>query len=124
MKTKLLAASIVGSLVLAFAPSASAGNTCGAKLGPLQGLVDKSCKPANKITCPKGGVKKTCAQYTALFNAGKACKAARQSVNACFKPGPDAGHKMAVAVVGQAISDCQTMMQKQCGAEKRAQDPK
>jgi hypothetical protein len=107
---------------LAASPASALDHRCGATLGPKQGKVDSTCKPASKITCVKGGPAKTCAQYTATFEAAKACKAARLEVNKCFAA-PDKGHLDAVKVVGAEVANCQTLMQSQCAAEKRAANP-
>ncbi len=121
MKNLLLAAALA-LFALAASPALALDHRCGATLGPKQGKVDSTCKPSSKITCFKGGNPKTCAQYTATFEAAKACKAARLEVNKCFAA-PDRGHLDAVKVVGAEVANCQTLMQKQCAAEKRAANP-
>ena len=114
--TKLLAAAALAALLAFAAPAHAVAHSCGATLPTKQATVDSTCKPASKITCPNSG--KTCAQLTTLFSAAKACKAARQVVNACFSP-PDAGHVQAVAVVAVNVNTCQTQKQTVCAAEKK-----
>ena len=122
MKRLLIASSLAALFCLA-APAAQAGNVCGASLGPKQGQVDSLCKPSSKTFCPNGGGTKTCAELTDLFNNARACKAARVTVNNCFRP-PDQGHKTAVATVGQDVVKCQRAMQTVCAAERRRNNNK
>ena len=117
MKHTFLLAALLGGALVAFAPAASA-HSCGATLGPKQGVVDSTCKPESKITCVKGGPAKSCKTLIGLLNAAKACKAARIAVNACYNP-PDKGHKDAVTVVGGKVTACSSQKQGTCAGEKK-----